>query len=317
MSKITDFLDTASQAYYNGNPIISDEQFDSLADSVAYNKVGSRTTGKEEKHYFPLYSLDKYYLDDKGPRPLKEVKEVGCSIKLDGAAISVLYIDGQLTRVLTRGDGITGQVITDKFLGSSIVPQQIAHGGIVQTSGEIAAPSHVPNARNYAAGALNLKDKEEFKTRAIEFFAYGVYPYFTDSYTEDMKILKRLGFNTVKEENLEKIYPTDGFVFRVDSNKLFDSMGYTSKFPRGAFAQKERKAHVETKIIGVEWAVGRTGRVTPVALLEPVYIDNALVSRATLNNPGFIESLGIEIGDTVAVIKAGEIIPCILHKVDA
>jgi len=106
-------------------------------------------------------------------------------------------------------------------------------------------------------------------------------------------------------------------VFRVNDTQLFQDLGYTAKHPRGAYAKKERAAHVETKLLDVEWQVGKSGKVTPVAILEPVYIGDALVSRATLNNPGFIEMLDLQIGDTVAIIRSGEIIPCILHKVDA
>ena len=106
-------------------------------------------------------------------------------------------------------------------------------------------------------------------------------------------------------------------MFRVNDTQVFQDLGYTAKHPRGAYAKKERAAHVETKLLDVEWQVGKSGKVTPVAILEPVYIGDALVSRATLNNPGFIEMLDLQIGDTVAIIRSGEIIPCILHKVDA
>jgi DNA ligase (NAD+) len=132
-----------------------------------------------------------------------------------------------------------------------------------------------------------------------------------------MHVLKQLGFNTVLEPELAKIYPSDGIVVRLNNNHQFEQLGYTSKHPRGAYARKERAQHVETKLLAVEWQVGKSGKVTPVAILEPVKIGDAVVSRATLNNPGFIEALDLRIGDTVAVARAGEIIPCILHKVDA
>jgi DNA ligase (NAD+) len=188
---------------------------------------------------------------------------------------------------------------------------------VVQVTGEIVAPSHIENARNYAAGSLNLKDSSEFSTRAVSFFAYGIQPYIRDNFMQDLDELKRFGFSVISEQELDKIYPCDGVVFRVNNNAQFYEMGYTAKHPRGAYARKERQAHVETKLIDVEWQVGKSGKVTPVAILEPVYIGDALVSRATLNNPGFIEMLDLQIGDTVAIIRSGEIIPCILHKVDA
>jgi DNA ligase (NAD+) len=316
MTKIEQFLDSASKAYYAGSPIISDEQFDKLADSIGYNKVGTKQHENKEKHLYPMFSLQKYY-EDEGVKPLEGIKNVTYSVKLDGAAVSILYIDGHLTRALTRGDGTEGQLITDKLLASKLVPHEIPFKGVVQITGEIVAPINIENSRNYAAGSLNLKDINEFKTRALSFFAYGVQPFIKPTFDEDMAELKSYGFGVIKESDLDKIFPCDGIVFRVNNNKQFYEMGYTAKHPRGAFAKKERAAHVETKLLDVEWQVGKSGKVTPVAILEPVYIGDALVSRATLNNPGFIESLDLHIGDTVAVIRSGEIIPCILHKVDA
>ena len=316
MNKIIQFLDSASAAYYAGSPFISDEQFDRLADSVGYNAVGSKQHSNKEKHLYQMYSLQKYY-EDEGNRPLEGIRSLATSVKLDGAAISLLYVDGYLVRGLTRGDGIEGQLITDKLLATKIVPHEIPHKGVVQITGEFVAPMNIENARNYAAGSLNLKDVNEFKTRALSFFAYGVQPTLADTFNEDMKLLQSYGFGVINEPDLDKIFPCDGVVFRVNDNKLFFEMGFTAKHPRGAYAKKERAAHVETTLLDVEWQVGKSGKVTPVAILEPVYIGDALVSRATLNNPGFIEMLDLQIGDRVAIIRSGEIIPCILHKVDA
>ena len=317
MNKLEQYLNLASRMYYAGTPIISDDQFDRLAESVGYNEVGSKQHGNVERHVYQMYSLQKHY-EDEGKRPLEGIKDVCFTAKLDGAAISLLYVDGALIRALTRGDGVEGQVITDKILAhTGLVPHQIPTRGVVQITGEIVAPSHIENARNYAAGSLNLKDPHEFKTRAVNFFAYGMQPYVCDTFMRDLDELKSYGFNVISEQDLDKIYPCDGVVFRVNNNAQFYEMGYTAKHPRGAYARKERAAHVETKLLDVEWQVGKSGKVTPVAILEPVYIGDALVSRATLNNPGFIEMLDLQIGDTVAIIRSGEIIPCILHKVDA
>lgn len=317
MNKLEQYLNLASRAYYSGSPIISDAQFDQLAESIGYNAVGAKQHGNVEKHVYQMYSLQKYYEDEDQKRPLEGVRDVTCSVKLDGAAISLLYVDGNLVRALTRGDGTEGQVITDKLLATKLVPHEIPVKGVYQITGEIVAPKTQENSRNYAAGALNLKSVDEFKTRAVSFFAYGVQPSLSSTFNQDMGELRSFGFNVINETDLDKIYPCDGVVFRVNDNKLFYDMGYTAKHPRGAYARKERSAHVETKLLSVEWQVGKSGKVTPVAILDPVYIGDALVSRATLNNPGFIEMLDLQIGDTVAVIRSGEIIPCILHKVDA
>lgn len=315
MNKIKDFLDEASIQYYAGSPIISDDQFDALAEQIGYSAVGARQHEDTIRHHNRMFSLQKHYVDE-GAVPLPDYKNKSMTPKLDGAAVSLLYINGQLAQALTRGDGIEGKCVTQKFLNTRLVPLHINHRGVLQVTGEVCAPKHVENARNYAAGALNLNSIEEFKTRSIEFFAYGVFPYLTEEFTSDLKALKKMGFSTVQDKNLSEIYPTDGLVFRVNNNSEFDSLGHTSKHPRGAYAQKERSAYVETTLLAVEWQVGKSGKVTPVAILTPVLIGDALVSRATLNNGEFIKTLDLRIGDTVAVRRAGEIIPQVLHKVE-
>lgn len=317
MRNLTQYLDECSRHYYQGNPVISDEVFDRLAESIGYNAVGAAQHEHIQKHYFPMYSLQKFYEGEGKNNPLEGENDISYSPKLDGAAISILYIDGVLTRVLTRGDGKEGTDITDKFIGSKLIPQNLPHHtGVVQITGEVAAPSHVPNSRNYAAGALNLKDKNEFATRSVEFFAYGMQPFFYDTYEEDMQMLKSFGFNTIKDKLITDIYPTDGIVFRVNSNKRFEELGYTANHPKGAYALKTRGEAVETTILDVEWNTSKSGKITPVAILEPIYIGDKLVSRATLNNPAFIEMLDIQIGSKVEVILGGEIIPVIRNKVE-
>jgi DNA ligase (NAD+) len=315
MNKITNFLDRASQAYYSGAPFISDEQFDKLSESAGYNNVGAKQNINAEKHLYQMYSLQKYY-EDEGARPLEGVTDVAVSIKLDGAAISLLYIDGTLVRALTRGDGVEGQLITDKMLNTNIVPHSIPHAGVLQVTGEIVAPVNIENSRNYAAGSLNLKDLEEFKTRALSFFAYNAQPAITETFDGDLQKLKRYGFSVINDPNLDKIFPCDGIVYRVNNNKQFYELGFTSKHPRGAYAKKIRQPHTETVLREVEWNVAKTGRVTPVAIFDPVNIDGKVINRATLNNPGFIEMLDLRIGDTIAVRLAGMIIPEVTHKVE-
>jgi NAD-dependent DNA ligase len=313
-TKLKTFLDNASSAYYAGCPIISDEVFDRLAESIGYNLVG-HTTSSKVAHAYPMFSLQKHY-EDQGKSPLVGVANVSISIKLDGAAISLLFIDGKFARGLTRGDGVHGVDITDKLQATELFPKDISANGIVQITGEIVAPMHVENSRNYAAGALNLKDINEFKTRAISFIAHGIQPYLNSTYDSDMFQLSSWGFSTVKDENLDKVYPSDGLVYRVNSNIAAEEMGYTSKFPKFAYALKERQDTVETTLLDVIWQVNKTGRVTPVAILEPVKIGDKNITRATLNNIGFIDALNLELGDTVAVRMAGMIIPEICYKVN-
>lgn len=317
MNKIKQYLDIASANYYAGNPSMTDDAFDRLAESCGYSEVGARQHENVRKHFYPMYSLQKYY-EDEGVKPLAGISNITTTPKLDGAAISLLYVDGNLAMALTRGDGTEGTDITDKIIArKNLVPLTVHRTDTHQVIGEVVAPKEIANARNYAAGALNLKDPEEFKTRAISFYAYGVYPSLANTFVRDMTYLDELGFETIYANDLHNIYPCDGLVFRVNDNSLFDQMGYTSKHPRGAYAKKERAEAIETEILSVEWSVGKSGKVTPVAILRPIMIGDKLVSRATLNNPGFIEMLGLCIGDTVGVILGGEVIPCITHKVEA
>lgn len=313
-NKLVEYLNLAARNYYAGNPIISDEVFDRLSESVGYDELGTKQHEHLEKHYFPMYSLQKYYEGEGKPIKLPS-SDVDTSPKLDGAAISLLYVSGALVRALTRGDGEEGTIVTDKFVGSKLVPQSIPSDEIIQITGELCAPKHVENARNYAAGALNLKDLNEFRTRSVEFFAYGIQPAQTVSFREDMHTLSGWGFNTIKDPELHNIFPTDGVVHRLNNNAEFYEAGYTSKHPRGALAVKERGASVETVLLDVVWQTGKTGKVTPVAILEPVMVGDAMVARATLNNIAFIRALDLKIGDVVGVQRAGEIIPQITHKV--
>jgi NAD-dependent DNA ligase len=320
-----DFLDKASEAYYNGSPIISDAQFDKLAESCNYNAVGAKPSGNLQKHLFPMYSLDKYY-EGEGKEPLSEYPEQHKvrTPKLDGAAISLLYVGGNLVRALTRGDGIEGTDITEKFLYTNIVPISFESnymGQMTQITGEIVAPKTIENSRNYASGALNLKSLEEFKSRELFFVAYGV-AYDSNSpaefWTTDMEHLHSLGFNAVywaSDIFLDK-FPHDGVVVRLAQYSEFNKLGYTSKHPRGAYAIKTRAEAIETTLLDVVWQVGKSGKVTPVAILEPVMVGDAEVSRATLNNGAYIKALGLYIGCTVGIIRAGEIIPQVVYMAE-
>lgn len=309
------FLDYASAKYYAGDPIISDEEFDKLAEYHSYKTIGAGVLADRVAHPFPMWSLQKCYDDE----PLIQLGGVIASTpKLDGAAVANYYVFGRHVLSLTRGDGKEGLDITENM--RTLVPQGIGYCEevILQVTGEVVAPKTIDNARNYAAGALSLKSVEEFKTRDLSFIAYGIKPAQYDTWTEDMlKLTSVCGFHTVytsHPEDLEQ-FPQDGIVFRIDDYKRFEEQGYTSKHPRGAFALKERKGGVITKLLAVEWQVGRSGVVSPVAILEPVVIGGATVSRATLHNYKYIKELKLELGCLVEVVRAGEIIPRVVRRV--
>lgn len=316
---LTKILREASEAYYSGKPLLMpDEVFDRLSEIAKFEEVGHKNiSGKNGKHLYKLLSLKKHYEED-GESPLHSipVNDKITTPKLDGAVVSALYLNKVLSRVLTRGDGIEGLDVTEKFLHTNLIPHTIPNADhtVLQVDGEVVAPKHIENARNYAAGALNLNDVNEFKTRALTFIAHGVRPEPTDRYDLDMLYLSRLGFRTVTDCLWEE-YPHDGLVIRVLDNKKFRELGETSKYPHGAYALKEKPAGAVTKIKDVVWQTGKSGKVTPVAIVEPVEIGGAVITRATLNNPGFIEDMDIDIGNVVEIIRSGEIIPCIVRKI--
>lgn len=303
-----DFLDNACEAYYTGRPIISDAEFDMLAERYNYNNVGFTPTNGV-RHFYQMYSLQKCFDLEEAPIDIEECIESG---KLDGAAVSLLYVNGVLELALTRGDGKVGQDITEKM--RHLVPANTLLDGVVQVTGEVVSPKDIPNSRNYASGALNLKDMDEFLKRDLTFIAYDKQPYVGKKYTHEMYALTMSGFSTVLSTNLDD-FEQDGIVYRLDSNKEYTELGYTSKHPRGAFALKEQKAGVITKLLDVVWQVGKSGVVSPVAILEPVLIGDATVQRATLHNIEYIKALELEIGCNVEVIRSGEIIPRILRRV--
>ena len=306
-----EFLHKASMLYYEGSPILSDAEFDLLAQKHHYNAVGYTVTDAVP-HTFQMFSLQKCFDLNDAPADVINSQYI-VTPKLDGAAVSILYVNGELQLALTRGDGVQGRDITEKM--RHLVPSSIPMEHLVQITGEVVAPSSIPNARNYASGALNLKDLEEFRTRNITFVAYGAEGLGFDNCTNAMNYLNLNGFKEVTRFDHES-YPTDGYVYRVNSFQHFHGLGYTSNHPRGAFALKEQAEGVITTLQDVVWQVGKSGVVSPVAILLPVTIGDAVVARATLHNIEYIRDLDLEIGCQVEVIRSGEIIPRVVRRVE-
>lgn len=304
-----DILEHASKMYYLGTPIMSDAEFDILSAHFGYNTVGYTITDGIP-HFHRMYSLQNCFNLADAPLNLKDCV---VSPKLDGAAVSILYTGGELSLALTRGDGKVGRDITEKI--QLLVPDNIPVKEITQINGEVVAPKHISNARNYAAGALNLKSIEEFHSRPLIFVAYDTIGPHAEYWDNLMRITHEWGFHTVLDFKVEH-YPTDGEVYRVNDMQKFLRLGFTSHHPRGAFALKEQKQGVVTTLLDVIWQVGKSGVVSPVAILDPVKVDDATVSRATLHNIEYIEGLNLEIGCKVEIIRSGEIIPRIVRRVD-
>ena len=300
---------------------MSDEAYDRLEEQLGVaTEVGHDLTkdkGARYPHAFPMYSLQKAYSIEEHPNYGNE--PVTVTPKLDGAAVSLQYIRGELSLALTRGDGKHGLDITDnmRFLIPRLLTPCMMGGAnsLIQITGEVVAPATIKNSRNYAAGALSLHDSNEFQQRDLTFIAYGVQPYPTEDFIDDMEFLNQCGFETIIDSNYP-MFPQDGEVWRIINNAAFEKLGYTAHHPRGAFAKKTKQTGIVTKLLDVVWQVGKSGNVSPVGILEPIEIGGATVSRATLHNIGIIEDLGLEIGCMVEVIRAGEIIPQVVARID-
>lgn len=316
------FIKECQEAYYTGQPIISNEEYDVLVQRFPDAEDSIGPVGEVE-HLFRMYSLQKKYpgRGDELPSLLPYTE----SPKLDGCAVDLLYVDGKLAQALTRGNGIKGSDVTANLM--QIVPTCIDYAGLVQVTGEVCTTRDVPNARNYASGAVNLDSDREFHSRVVEggllFVAYGVQTSkesgLTDTYEKDMELLYQQEFYTITSPYIvdcaeDGIIPTDGTVYRLNNNKAFYAAGYTSKFPKGAFAVKEDAEGEITTIEDIVWQVGASGKVTPVAIVAEVILEDARVTRVTLNNVAYMEAMGItHIGQEVRVIRAGGIIPKIVE----
>lgn len=303
------YLDAASKAYYEGNPIIDDSTFDAMAKELDYNRVGYRDG--EQPHYSRLYSLDKVY--SRNEIGFKE--ETIETPKLDGLALSLLYVAGELDIAITRGNGIVGKVVTNKV--RFLVPEVIDFQGVLFVTGEVVAPKTIENARNYASGSINLKSIDEFRDRVkdLKFIAYDVMGFKCNEYDTGLMFLRAEGINTVLDSDWEE-YPQDGRVIRVNDNRIYNEYGFTAKFPKGAIALKDRTEEEikETVLLRVEWQLGGS-KVTPVAHFEEIELGGAKVSKATLHNAGFVEDLDLNIGDILLVRRSGQIIPQVIGKV--
>lgn len=316
---VKQLLDRAWHAYSVGKPFMSDVEFDVLAEAYEYEGFTEGTISKKANHRFQMYSLQKVFDDDPAPSTIQVYKTIE-TLKLDGAAISLYYSRGQLVKGITRGDGIEGEDITEKVYNISSIPQMVDQLDNHQIDGEIVCSNNTENSRNFASGALHTKDIDEFineKSKKLTFIAYRVMPMtLTDFYEEDMMCLYNYGFNTVIHLNDYDNYPTDGKVIRINNNEIYGKLGTTAKHPRGAYARKLSSdvAIEETELLEVKWQVGKSGKVTPVAIFSEIIIDDARINRATLHNVGFIEDMGLEIGDTILVTRSGGIIPKVLGK---
>lgn len=282
------------------------------------------------------------------PENQKSKVDFYCELKIDGLAIELIYINGILQTGSTRGDGNIGEDITQNLKTIDAIPLKIDSKEELMVRGEVfiskkefarinkeqkekGLPVYA-NPRNIAAGSVRQLDPKIIASRKLDSFAYDL---LTDlgqiTHEEKHKLLKELGFKTNRHnkycKNLGEIikfrehwikerekldYEIDGVVVLVNNDEIFDKLGVVGKAPRGGIAYKFPQAEAVTKILDIKIQVGRTGAITPVAILNPVQVTGIIITRATLHNEDEIKRLGLKIGDTVIVGRAGDVIPDIM-----
>ena len=274
-------------------------------------------------------------------------------MKIDGLGMSLVYANGELQYAATRGDGTKGEDVTSNVITINSIPTHIKEKGDFEIRGEVYMPKKslerlnkiqeekgeklFANARNAAAGSIRNLDSSIAASRGLEAFWY----YFVNAkdygiryHSDALDRADELGFRTNKERRLcngidevldyineytEKRgsldYDIDGIVIKVDDMSLYDKCGYTAKTPRWAIAYKFPPEEVVTKLTDIIYTVGRTGKITPNAVLEPVRVAGSVVQRATLHNEDFVKDKGLMVNDYVVIRKAGDVIPEVVRPV--
>lgn len=271
--------------------------------------------------------------------------------KIDGLSVSLEYVNGEFFRGSTRGDGNVGEDVSGNLRVIHNIPLKLNHAlPYIEVRGEVYMPKKsfdrvvdrqlindekpFKNPRNAAAGSLRQKDSVVAATRGLDIFVFNIQQIEgkeLTSHKESLDYLKELGFNTIPyyervddiETAFEKVlqigekrgeleFDIDGAVIKVDDFSEREQLGSTAKFPKWAVAFKYPPEEKQTEILDIEITVGRTGKLTPTAVLSPVHLAGTTVSRATLHNQDFINEKGVNIGDIVTVRKAGDIIPEVL-----
>src|SRR5688572_400501 len=270
-------------------------------------------------------------------------------LKIDGLSIALIYEDGLLARGVTRGDGRTGEVVTPNVRTIKSIPLRLRKSVSIEIRGEVflslkafrqsndereqAGEPRFANPRNAAAGSLRQLDPTIVSRRSLDFFGYSAIPS-REKQSENLKWIAELGLRVNPTHKLcrsidevEKFYvdweerrdtleyEIDGLVVKVDDVSLQQRLGFTSKAPRWAVAVKFRPRQAETKLLDIRVQVGRTGALTPVAVLEPVSLGGTTIRNATLHNEDELERLELETGDRVLIERGGDVIPKVVSVV--
>ena len=383
MSELIELLNKYAYHYYVlDNPVVSDKEYDALYDElhkleretgvVLPDSPTLKTGGepikefKQHKHLSRLYSLDKCRTKEEllawEQRLLKIIKnapEYTLEYKLDGLTIVLTYDGGKLVTAATRGNGVTGEDVTEQVKTIWSVRQEIPFKGRIEVQGEgvmrisafntynrkaveilkanpAAKVEILKNPRNGVAGAIRALDPNVTRSRNLDIVFYHV-NYIEGgeikNQAEMMTFLKENGFVTNEYKlisGIENVWGEieradrrgqdtliDGMVIKVNGIADREELGFTDKFPRWAIAYKFEAEETSTIINDVVWQVGRTGKLTPLALLEPMELSGVTVKRATLNNIGDIRRKGVKKGARVFVRRSNDVIPEIMGVAEA
>lgn len=376
---LKDEINKANYKYYvEDNPSISDFEYDKMfaelkkleSENPLFVTPDSPTqrVGSVSEKFFPykhkyrLYSLDNTYdYEDLKDWHKKIVKEYGeqelvCELKIDGLAMALTYENGIFARGVTRGDGITGEDITNNLKTVKAIPLKLFEPVSVEVRGEVYMPKEsfeklnkenlqngeklFANPRNAAAGSIRQLDASVTAKRDLSMFCYTAI--FTGNiknppktHYDSLMYLKKLGFKVNPnirlcknadeaveyckewdEKRFSLDYATDGVVIKVNNLLVQQEIGFTSRAPKWATAFKFPPEEVTTKLIAVEESVGKTGAITPIAILEPVQLGGSTVARASLHNFDEVGRLDVRIGDRVYIKKAAEIIPKVVKVIE-
>ncbi|MCM3079757.1 NAD-dependent DNA ligase LigA [Brevibacillus invocatus] len=373
IAELTNSIERHNRLYHEEDrPEISDQEYDQLVRELIElearfpelaqpdsptKRVGGAPLPFFEKvvHKTPMLSLGNAFGEDDLRDFDRRVRQaVGsqavryvCELKIDGLAVSLHYEHGLFVKGATRGDGTTGEDITQNLRTIRSIPLRLSRPLTLEVRGEAYMPKPAfeklnkereergeplfANPRNSAAGSLRQLDPKIAASRQLDTFIYGIGELqgeSVDSHSEGLDLLETLGFKVNQERrvfaDIEEVisfintwtekrptlpYEIDGMVIKLDSYAQQQELGFTAKSPRWAIAYKFPAEEAVTVLEGIEVSVGRTGTVTPTALLKPVSLAGTTVKRASLHNEDIIREKGLLIGDYVVVKKAGDIIP--------
>ncbi len=378
IEQLTDELNRHNYNYYVLDaPEISDFEFDALLSELEQleeqhpqfkkpNSPTSRIGGEavssfaEVVHSVPMQSLQKAFSRaeiedfDRRVREVIQNPDYVVEHKIDGLSISIEYVNGELIRASTRGDGITGEDVTENVKTIKTVPLKLKDSiPFLEVRGEVFMSDSsfmrlneqletmeqplFANPRNAAAGSLRQLDSKIAASRGLDIFVFNIQQIDgvdISCHTDGLKFLKEQGFKTILNDRIfktideayaeierignerDKLYfGIDGAVIKVNDFRAREILGSTAKFPRWAIAYKYPAEKQTTVVRDIKVQVGRTGVLTPLAILDTVRIAGSNVSRATLHNIDYIQEKDIRIGDTVVIEKAGDIIPAVVEVI--